>query len=530
MVGVGEPAGWTKKYRGSLTVKVQSWKGFDSGSIPLLGMYVYINIYFKMKEKFNIKSLSRRYKNDVGGLLFLKSKLKFRFIKKWVNRINENMMEAEKSFIYNFDTARKKYLKKKRNHYKLKKRIWFILNKIGAAYRSNFRYKKRFKYSKWNNQKINFKRNYKNYKNYKNNNKLKNKNPNQGYWGKQLPKYLNNQKKNKRKAFNTFFKNNSKRFFVTYLNFKNKNYNQHKYFNKKFKIILTKFHNRRILQKKKYFHEKNFKLQYNKAVDSELYETYAFNRFFRKIPKRRLLNFVRFGLRIFKENKRLSVSNRLFKKKQQFKFFFRLKELHLKNLINSLKTKKFYLLDFYYFLEYRLDMIIYRAFYFQNIATAQQYIKNNGIYVNNIFTKEYNKVISIGSKIQLSFNFLSLCNIMYNLKNKYIILPPKYLEINYTTLSIIVKSFFFYKTKYRYYFTPKKRKNQFKIKRKRFFKDKFSLKNKNFYFYFLINEKKQYKRILKNKNKHKRYYQMLPIHYPFKITLEEIDSIFHLYY
>jgi len=76
-----------------------------------------------MKEKFNIKSLSRRYKNDVGGLLFLKSKLKFRFIKKWVNRINENMMEAEKKFIYNFDTERQKYLKKKRNHYKFKKRI-----------------------------------------------------------------------------------------------------------------------------------------------------------------------------------------------------------------------------------------------------------------------------------------------------------------------------------------------------------------------------------------------------------------------
>ena len=127
-------------------------------------------------------------------------------------------------------------------------------------------------------------------------------------------------------------------------------------------------------------------------------------------------------------------------------------------------------------------------------------------------------------------NFLSLCTVMYNLKNKYIILPPKYLEINYTTLSIIVKSFFLYKTKRLTYFTPKKRKNQYKVKRKRSLKDNFSLKNKNFYFYYLINEKKQYDRMLKNKNKIKRYYKMLPIHYPFKITLEEIDSIFHLYY
>lgn len=76
-----------------------------------------------MKEKFNIKNLSRRYKNDVGGLLFLKSKIKFRFIKKWVNRINENMMEAEKKFIYEFDTERKKHFEKKRKRSKFKKRL-----------------------------------------------------------------------------------------------------------------------------------------------------------------------------------------------------------------------------------------------------------------------------------------------------------------------------------------------------------------------------------------------------------------------
>lgn len=76
-----------------------------------------------MKEKFNIKNLSRRYKKDVGGLLFLKSKMKFKFIKKWVNRINENMMEVEKKFIYEFDTERKKYLEKRRKRYKFRRRI-----------------------------------------------------------------------------------------------------------------------------------------------------------------------------------------------------------------------------------------------------------------------------------------------------------------------------------------------------------------------------------------------------------------------
>jgi hypothetical protein len=76
-----------------------------------------------MKEKFNIKNLSRRYKKDVGGLLFLKSKIKFKFIKKWVNRINENMMEVEKKFIYEFDTERKKYLEKRRKRYKVRRRV-----------------------------------------------------------------------------------------------------------------------------------------------------------------------------------------------------------------------------------------------------------------------------------------------------------------------------------------------------------------------------------------------------------------------
>jgi len=184
-------------------------------------------------------------------------------------------------------------------------------------------------------------------------------------------------------------------------------------------------------------------------------------------------------LRILQENKRLSLSNRLFKKKQQFKFFFRLKELQLKNLIKKLQVNKFYLLDFYYFLEYRLDMIIYRAFYFQNIATAQQFIKNYGIYVDNVYTKEYDKVILIGSKIQLPFNFLALCSIIYNLKNKFIILPPRYLEINYTSLSIVVKSFFLYDVKNTTFYTPKRKKYQYKSKKRLKYKDQFAFLYKN---------------------------------------------------
>ena len=516
-----------------------------------------------MKEKFNIKNLSRRYKKDVGGLLFLKSKIKFKFIKKWVNRINENMMEVEKKFIYEFDTERKKYLEKRRKRYKFRRRIWYFLKSIGAAFNwrfvknkkkyfnnKNYKFKNnkltkninnKFKNNKFKNNKltknINNKFKDKKDKNWKNkvlsNNRNPSKNPNQDYWIKWKQSQNGNMKK-KKKDFR--YKNtrnlNSKRFYVTHLKIKNSNYIKHKFFNKKLlkylKKHLIKFNERRLRRKKKYFHENSFVFKYNKDIDFNVFDTYAFLRFFRKIPKRRLLNFVKYGLRMLQENKRLSLSNRLFKKKQQFKFFFRLKELQLKNLIKKLQANKFYLLDFYYFLEYRLDMLLYRAFYFQNIATAQQFIKNYGVYIDNVYTKEYDKVILIGSKIQLPFNFLALCSIIYNLKNKYIILPPKYLEINYSSLSLIIKSFFLYNIKNITFFSPKWKKNQYKTKKRKKYKDQFALLYKNWYSYYLINERKKYKRLIKNKIKVKRIYRMLPIHYPFKITLEEIDSIFHL--
>ena len=46
----------------------------------------------------NLKKISRLHKVDIGGQLFLKNRLKFRFIKKWIFIFDEDILKVEKNY------------------------------------------------------------------------------------------------------------------------------------------------------------------------------------------------------------------------------------------------------------------------------------------------------------------------------------------------------------------------------------------------------------------------------------------------
>ncbi len=348
----------------------------------------------------NIKKISRVQKLDISGHLFLKSKLRFRFIKKWIYIFEEDMLKIERVFP---EILEELILKKKNKEF---------------LYRHNF---------------------------YK----------------------------------------------------------------------LTKAKQENFLKRRPFNYNVNLE-QYDLDIEFKQYFIYFK---YKKNIKRVLKYLIRYD-QINK--RRFFFSKRLFKQKQRLKVFWNLKEKQIKKIIFKLNKNKFKFLDFYFYLEYRLDMILYRAFFFETLQHAQQFIKNYGIYINNKYINIYNYIVKIGDKIEISKNINALIYIYFLLKNIILIPLVNYIEVNYNTLNIIVKSFFIYQNKHlkKTLFVNYNRLKTFTFYNK-------PLKKK--YYNFLVFKKKKYKLLTKQSLYFNTIQKFASIYYPFKVTLKDFESIFQLY-
>lgn len=254
---------------------------------------------------------------------------------------------------------------------------------------------------------------------------------------------------------------------------------------------------------------------------------------------------IKYRIRYDQFNKRLTFTKRLFKQKQRFKVFWNLKEFQFRNLILKFKKHKFKYIDFFLLLEYRIDMILYRSFFFPSLLVAQQYIKTYGVYINNIFIKKHNYIVNIGDKIEINKSIKSLVYLIFLLKKKILNSPSKHLEINYINLNIIVKSFFLYSSqnnrkdriktfrrtkliarndREKNFFRWRRRFNNNFVKR---FKKKRRLKYKRIENFFFL--KKRQEQNFKKIFYFKIIQELLSIYYPFKLSYNEIMLLFKLY-
>ena len=110
-----------------------------------------------------------------------------------------------------------------------------------------------------------------------------------------------------------------------------------------------------------------------------------------------------------------------------------LKSNRKKNLRNLIQTNTFLIQSF----EKRLDVILYRSHFVSSIRAAKQLILHGHIKVNNQLTTNNSFLIKQGDKITASKKSFTL--IQDNIYSSHIWpLPPKYLQINYKTLEIIM--------------------------------------------------------------------------------------------
>ncbi len=364
----------------------------------------------------NIKSRSRSQNLDIGGKLFIKGKLQFRFIKKWVEFSDNNILKIKKRFPMIFTVFQRKQLL----------RIY------------KFKLKQRKKLLR--------------------------------YRLRSLPKNIRN------RLQRTKLNRSSLKFNI---------------------------------------------LDYD--LDLEFLNYYS---------KFRYRNVLKFKIHYDSFPKRVKTYKRLFVKKQRLKTFLNFKDYQFKNYIKRLKSNKFYLFDFLYFLEYRVDTLLYRIFFFQNFKIVRQFISNYGVYINKKYINNYHYLTRIGDQVQLSKDYKSLKMLIY-LLNQLILVPfPKYSEVNYNTLTIIVKSFFLFKTTGATRNLPRFNKNTIDLPfPRRPFYPRLNKENRKklAYFNFLITRKKRYHMIFKNRLHFAASYELGQLYYPFKLNFEDLNSIFQYY-
>ena len=93
--------------------------------------------------------------------------------------------------------------------------------------------------------------------------------------------------------------------------------------------------------------------------------------------------------------------------------------------------------NIYYYLENRLDVILYRSHFVLSIRNARQLIFHGQILVNNKIVKTCSFILQKGDKIRVKYFFQNL--VKYNaVISRLWPLPPKNLEICYKTLQIII--------------------------------------------------------------------------------------------
>jgi len=95
--------------------------------------------------------------------------------------------------------------------------------------------------------------------------------------------------------------------------------------------------------------------------------------------------------------------------------------------------------SFAYFLEGRLDVILYRANFFKSIFEARQYINHKKIYVNGLLVTKPGFLIFINDIITVSHfkKYYENLNSILAARNLFINYPA-YMEVNYKLGSIIL--------------------------------------------------------------------------------------------
>ena len=185
----------------------------------------------------------------------------------------------------------------------------------------------------------------------------------------------------------------------------------------------------------------------------------------------RVLNYL---FEVYKNNykyKRLLKRKSFFLVKKQDKFLYQVanddkefrrkkRTIKINNYLNMLKLRRFYgnlrlkqfkrvfkerSLDsnvmgrsFVYFLESRLDVILYRANFFSSIYAARQFINHKKVYINGQIVNKPGYNVFVNDIITLS-NYADLyLKLQSRLKDDLILVNyPKYLEVNYKLGSII---------------------------------------------------------------------------------------------
>lgn len=140
----------------------------------------------------------------------------------------------------------------------------------------------------------------------------------------------------------------------------------------------------------------------------------------------------------FRRRKRtLKIANYLMKLKLR-RFYGNLGKRKLKRVLN----KPFLYSNvmgraFVYFLEGRLDVILYRSNFFTSIFAARQYISHNKVLINGLLVNKPNYIVSL-------HDIITLCNtekLYFLLKERLklrlvLVNHPSYLEVNYKIGSI----------------------------------------------------------------------------------------------
>lgn len=114
----------------------------------------------------------------------------------------------------------------------------------------------------------------------------------------------------------------------------------------------------------------------------------------------------------------------------------------LKQIINNAeKNSGLFIENFFYLIELRLVLIVYRMNFCQTILEAMQYIYAGYILVNKEIIKQINYTVKIGDIVEIIFYKRQECFLKYlenKHKKKLLLLQPHFLYINYEVLFCII--------------------------------------------------------------------------------------------
>lgn len=140
----------------------------------------------------------------------------------------------------------------------------------------------------------------------------------------------------------------------------------------------------------------------------------------------------------FRRQKRtLKINNYLMRLKLR-RFYGSLREKKFKRIIKETSLNSNVMgRSFIYFLESRLDVILYRANFFNSIYSARQYINHKKVYVNGLIVNKPGLKLSVNDIVTLKNADLFYNNLKQKLQgNKVLVNYPSYLEVNYRLASI----------------------------------------------------------------------------------------------